>query len=104
MPYPLILIKLQLLIFTYFAAIQVLMLTDHYLQYHSSTQIYEKREYAPFPDISVCNLQPNLDRVQSMEDYISRLDFLLALDNNQIDKEILRYDIKISVNSQFLQD
>ncbi len=65
------------------------MLTDSYLQYHSSTQIFEKREYAPFPDISVCNLQPNLQRVQSMKDYMSRLDFLLALTNNQIDQEIL---------------
>lgn len=44
-----------------------------YLSFAATTQMFVKREHPTFPDVSVCNLEPNLDDVTSVKDYVNKL-------------------------------
>ena len=47
--------------------------------------MYNKREEAPFPDMSICNLEPNLDDVIAVKDYLAKLDDVIAQNQENID-------------------
>ena len=60
-----------------------------YLSYTATTQVYVEREHAPFPDVSICNLEPNLDDVTAVREYITKLDDIIT-----------KYDENINVINQ----
>ena len=47
--------------------------------------MYDKREVSPFPDVSICNLEPNLDDVIAVKDYLAKLDDIIAQNQEDID-------------------
>ena len=68
-----------------FCLFQVFELFTQYLSYTATTQMYDKREEAPFPDVSICNLESNLDDVIAVKDYLTKLDDVIAQNQEDID-------------------
>ena len=64
---------------------QVFELFTQYLSFTATTQMYDEREVSPFPDVSICNLEPNLDDIIAVKDYLVKLDDVIAQNQEDID-------------------
>ena len=64
---------------------QVFELFSQYVSFTATTQMYNKREEAPFPDVSICNLEPKLDDVIAVKDYLAKLDDVITENHENID-------------------